>query len=191
MQKRLFRAIRGWLGHELAERESRAEAALGQVFRALPPLLPPADLAEEVLARIGLAPAVWRPAPLAWQWKAAFALCASASAVAVAWLASWIGSFLAGFRPGAMGEIAAGLASFGEWLVATGAAALVAGGQALARGLRVWEVLAHVGDLVSEVVSSPPLLAALLGATLLSLAAFKVLHGLLVPERSNGYVSSI
>jgi hypothetical protein len=165
-----------WLGAETADDDEAAEAALGALFAALPPVDPPPGLAQRVLAET-----VWAVDPTAAEmargwWRAAAVLAGLALATALAGgaLAPGVVALLdpAGAVSGALDGIVALLAAAGGW-VATAA--------------RLADVLPWLGTTALRVASSPEVAGGLIvGAALVALA-IGVLHQVLERDRRHSY----
>jgi hypothetical protein len=165
-----------WLGAETAEDDEAAEAALGALFAALPPVDPPRGLAQRVLAET-----VWAVDPSAAEmargwWRAAAVLAglALATALAAGALAPGVVALLdpAGAVAGALDGIVALVAAAGGW-VATAA--------------RLADVLPWLGTTALRVAASPEVAGGLLvGAALVALA-IGVLHQVLERDRRHSY----
>ena len=102
-------------------------------------------------------------------------LTAIGTAVAVVYLPSLLAAVWLGIRAGDPLELAA--------------AVLLGTTQRLVEGISFWRVLTNVVDLIAAGLSAPVGLAFLAGACALSAAAFRLLQGLLVSERSAGYAN--
>ena len=63
--------------------------------------------------------------------------------------------------------------------------------QRLGAGLAYWREASEAGAVLSSVFSSPTFLGVMAVSVLLSLVAFRLLHGLIDSERSARYVRSI
>ena len=167
MSRRLHQTVGRWLREERRGAAAAADAALRRVFRALPAPAPSAGFVERVMVGAGLAPA--RPAPAALGWRiviSASLVLAAGAAAAAPGLALRL---LRSVSPGA--------------LIRLGAEGVVETCQRLAEGLAVWQTLTSIGETLSQVLTAPPILAALLAATLLSAGGFRLLHGLLAVDR--------
>jgi hypothetical protein len=150
---------------------STAETELFQVFQSLPLAAPSESFAARVLERAGIVPApVTR---LTWSWRAALAvslvLAGLAAAVLPSVLVRLVGP-MALIRPL-------------EWA----AAAFVGIVHQLAAGLDFWSSLADAGHGIRLAFSTTPLFAAVLAGLLLSAIAFRVLNGLLHPDRRRSH----
>jgi hypothetical protein len=72
-----------------------------------------------------------------------------------------------------------------------GVGALVGVFHQLGLGLVIWRIFSAAGAILSSTLSSPMYLVALFSAVLLSFGAFRVLHEVMVSERSSRYVGSV
>ncbi len=174
MSRRLQRAFRSWMRLEMRGREERAEKALRRVFLSLPELPLPAGLAERILARAGIPPAVAAVPSLGLR------------------LAVALGLLLLGLSfvllPGTLATVAGLLAAVSWTEVAL--AGLVGLVQRVGEGLAVWRALSDVGGILAEALYSPKVLAVLTCSALLSAAAFRMLYGLMMQERRSRYAGS-
>jgi hypothetical protein len=178
VRRALHRAVERWLQVELGGPDSESERALVEVFARLPGPILPQGFADTVLVRAGLIPAR-SPEPswaTIWGLRAALSLCLALGALSLLMLPSVLPAVLGIVNPGKLAEF--------------GLAAVVGGIQRLGVGLVVWRGFSSVGEVLSSVVSTPRVLAALGGSALLSIGAFRVLQGLILYERSSHYVSS-
>jgi hypothetical protein len=162
---RLHLAVRRWLRIESAD-GAGSDRALRRVFRALP--APPlgAGFADRVMLAAGLAPRR-ATAPLAWRLALGGALTLAAAAAAVAPTIAF--GLLRRVSPGDLLQLAA--------------SAVVETCQRLGEGLAVWQTVNSIGEIFAEVLSTPPILTALLAASLLSAGGLRLLHGLLAIDR--------
>jgi len=71
-----------------------------------------------------------------------------------------------------------------------GVNALVGLSHQLGEGLVIWRALSAAGAILSSTLSSPQNLTALFLGVLLSLGALRVLHEVIIAERSSRYVGS-
>ena len=169
-----------WLAAEAAGRPEEAEAALAELFAALPRLVPPAGFAGRVMLAVALAPqALLRsparlPRPLRWTLRGLLA-------AAVALVALGVPSL-----PGL-------LAPAWEWLslarlLDSATACLVAASRWLAAAMSFWEGLARLGGGVAETVAAPPVAAVLLVSLAAAATALCFLADLIAHERSWSHV---
>lgn len=162
-------AMARWLGHELAGREAAGERALSRVFARLPRPLPSGGFAERVLLAAGLPSA--RARDLAGlEVRALVALACALSAISIFYLPSVFAALAATVRARGVVDLVAGL--------------LVELSQRMAASLAFWEALRRVGGVLAEIAATPAVMASLTLAVLVSVGAFRVLHELMVPERS-------
>jgi hypothetical protein len=157
-------ALDRWLAAEREEGAGDAEAALLELFAALPLAAPPAGFADRVLLRAGLRTAdgtdlfAWRPL------RIVLAFCLAATGFGALWLPPVLRS-LAGFL------------SVGN-LVNAGARAAVEATRGLTSALRVWDLLVTVGGAFAKIaqpLSLAPVMALLVVALLASSLAFQYL----------------
>lgn len=179
MKTRLEKAVHDWLHLEGQGADRQADEALQTVFSRLPEGPLPVGFADRVMARAGLMPAssVTPGWSASWVLRFVVSLCLALAATSV-----WM---LPGYMPAALGIF--NLASATE----VGVGALAGVLHQLGSGLVVWRVFSSAGSILSSTLSSPGYLLALLLAALFSLAAFRVLHEIVVSERSSRYVGSI
>lgn len=170
MSRRLHRAVRQWLAEE-RRGGAGAGRALGRVFEVLPPASPSPGFAERVMARAGLtaAPAV---VPLWWRIAVVGGTVLAAGSVVVG--------------PALVGGLMRWLSAAD--LIGLAAGAVVETCQRLGEGLALWRTLGVVGRTVTDALSTPPLITALLAAALMSAGGLRLLHGLVTVERRNGNV---
>lgn len=169
-------ALNRWLAAERAgdlDSSDVADAALREMFEALPLLAPAAGFADRVFARAGLQPAK----------RDAFAsfglrLLLAASLVALSLGAIWLPPTLR-----ALG----GLFSL-SGAVGLGARGLAEASRGLALVLRLGEWLFSLGRAVSEPLMAPQAMAALAVCLLVSGLAFRFLRDHISGERSLTYV---
>lgn len=179
MNRKLDRATRHWLQMEQEGHDEQADKALVGVFSRLPLESVPEGFADRIMVRAGLAPiptlgAAWTET---WGMRVVVSLCLVLTALSL-WL-------IPGYLPALFGIF--NLASATE--VAVGA--LVGISHQLGSGLVVWRIFSTAGSILSSAMSSPMYLMALFSAALLSFGAFRVLHEIVVSERSSRYVGSV
>jgi hypothetical protein len=170
--RKLEEAVRDWLRSEERGSEREAEQAFLRVFALLPVPEPSTIWMERTLTRIGLAP---RPVTAAsWAYRIAVGLSLA------------LASFALALVPSALATIArtVSLASLVDW----GAGLIVIVIQRLAQGITIWGVLARVGEGVAAAMASPPALASLLLALIVSFGVIRALSGLLALERRPSHV---
>lgn len=178
MIRRLNRAVRQWLQTEQSSPSEMAERALERVFSRLPPEPVPAGFADRVMARAGFAVA----APPRHSWAAVWGLRAIVSLcfVLVALFLLVIPSYL----PALLGIFNLSRAT------EMGVSGLVGLFHQLGSGLIVWRALSAAGAILSSTLSSPQYLTTLFLAALVSMGALRVLHEVIIAERSSRYVGS-
>lgn len=173
-------ALERWLEAEREDRADEAEAALLELFAALPILpmtAPAAGFADRVLVRAGLAPAArqdlfaWRPL------RILLALCLVAAGLGVLWLPPLL-RFLAGFW------------SLGG-AVRVGTRTLVDASGWLASALRFWDLLLTIVHALAQPLALPQVMAILMGGLLASSLAFRFLRDQITGERNWTYVDPI
>ena len=168
-------ALERWLAAEREDRADEAEAALLELFAALPLMAPPAGFADRVLARADLVEArqdlfAWRPL------RVVLALCLVATGFGALWLPPVL-RFLAGLWS------VSGVVRGGMRAVTDGAAWL-------ASALRVWDFLLTLAHALSRPLAVPQVMAVLVGCLLASGLAFRFLRDQITGER-NFYVDPI
>ncbi len=168
MRNRLNEAVARWLGAE-GGRGDAADAALRRVFEAWPLPSPSPGFVARVMAGAGLVPAP-RPLPLGWRVGLGLAMALAGAAAVVS------PAVLAGLARLVSPADVAGLA----------AGTLVEVCQRLGEGLALWQALATLGRTVTEALSTPPVLAALLAASLMSAGGLRVLLSLSAVSRRSG-----
>ncbi len=172
--RKLRNAVGRWLSEERAGAEERAERGLRRVFTRLPMPEPSAGFAARVLARYGLTPACETAGDLTgYRARAALLLAGLGMAVAVVYLPSLLAAVWVGIQAWNPLEVASAL--------------LLGATQRLVEGVTLWRALTQIGELLARILESPRVLALLVGACLLSAGAFRLLQGLIVPERSRGH----
>ena len=179
MNRKLDRATRNWLHLEQEGLDQQADEALVGVFSRLPLESIPAGFADRIMARAGLTPVptldhTWTAT---WGLRLVVSLCLALTALSL-----WV---IPGYLPALLGIF--NLASATE----LGVAALVGVFHQLGSGLVIWRAFSAAGSILSSAVSSPMYLMALFSAVLLSFGAFRVLHEIVVSERSSRYVGSV
>ena len=165
MKRRIHNAVDRWLRAERDAPEG-SDKALRRVFEALPVPSLPADFTERVMLGAGLT-APRRVAPIGWRIALVAALTVAAAATAT----------VPSVALGVWSRISAGA------VLRFAAGAVVETCQRLAEGLAVWQTVSSIGETFADVLSSPPILAFLLAATLLSAGGLRMLHGLLAIDR--------
>lgn len=167
-------ALDRWLAAEREGRDGEAEAALLELFEALPLAAPAAGFADRVLVRAGLqtaAPAdlfAWRPLQIV------LGLALFATGLGVLWLPSVL-------------RLLAGLWSVGG-AVQVGIRVVTGASDGLATALRVWDFLLSIVHALAQPLAVPQVQAILLLALLASGLAFRFLRDQIAGERNWTYV---
>ena len=180
MKRKLEKAVIHWLRLQREGRdEAAAETALRNAFSLMPYGAVPSDFSARVLAQLGIrAPLasvpVWRP-NLVLRWV----LCSCL----------FIGAWLTWFLPEIFPSLLALLNP--SRLADLGVGTFVTAAQSFGEGLVVWGALADISSKLAEVLATPQSLAVLASAVLVSILAFRTLHGLIASERSSRYVGSV
>lgn len=174
MERALKKTVVTWLNAEGEADPNRAETALRRVFLRLPRYAPPAGLLTAVLGRLGMEPRGLLSAPrLTPQWKALMAVAFALVAVLGGAMPRLLGALWIGLGPGRAIDLTAGF--------------LVGLTARLAESVLVWGALSGAARIVFESVSSPQMMTAIAAAALVSAAALRLLHGLLLSERNSRY----
>jgi len=167
-------ALDRWLAAERDGRDGEAEAALLELFEALPLTAPAAGFADRVLVRAGLQTAAsadlfaWRPL------RIVLGLALAATGFGVLWLPPVL-------------RFLAGLWSVGS-AVEAGIRVLTDAGQWLATALRIWDFLLTIVHALAQPLAVPQVMAVLLLALLASSLAFRFLRDQITGERNWTYV---
>lgn len=170
-------ALTRWLAAERDDRSGEAEAALLELFEALPQLAPPAGFADRVMERAGLQDRAVRHGFFAQRWtRLALAGCLFAMALSVLWLPQTL-------------LVLAGTWSVGG-LVDAGVRVLAGAGVWLAAAVRFGGWLFSLGSALSRPLATPQVAAIVGGCLLVSTLAFRFLRDL-IQERSWTYVDPI
>lgn len=171
-----------WLDAERDGRTEDAEAALLELFAAVPRLAPPAGFADRVLLRAGLA-APAAPAPgwshlFASRWvRALLVLCPLAIGVSMFWLPQLL-------------QVLGGLWGLGD-LVQMGTDSVVEGARWLGSLLGFWELFLTIARALATPLATTPGLGVVVVCLLVSLVAFRFLRDLITRDRSWTHVESI
>lgn len=168
-------AVDRWLAAERHDGDDQADAALLELFEALPLIAPPAGFADRVLLRAGI------PAK-----RDLFASRGARLAVALGLVALGFGGL---WLPPVLRVLAA-LWSFGG-LVQGGVQALAGAAQWLATALRAWDLLLTIGRALTQPLTTPQVTAGLVACLLISSFAFRFLRDQITGERSWTYVDPI
>lgn len=172
----LNNALSRWMMHERRGDETGAEKALGELLRGLPLAVPARGFAERVLRVAGVAAA---PRPAAWSSRAwPFRLVLGTSLL--------LGGLAAAYLPGLFLTLADPLDPRRpvEW----SASLLLGASRGLAEGLGWWDRLAELGIAVGRALATPGAAALLALCALASAIAFRLLCGLMTPERRHRHV---
>ena len=172
-------ALDRWLNAERDERpdaDTAADAALFELFEALPLIAPPAGFADRVLARAGIQ-AARRDLFASLGARLAAALCLVALSLGALWLPPVL-------------RYLAGLWSFGG-LVQSGVQALTLATEWLASAIRVGDPLWSIVGAIIQVLTMPQVMAGLLACLLVSSLAFRFLRDQITGERNWTYVDRI
>ncbi len=173
-----LQALARWLAAEAAGRDSEAEAALGQLFVALPSRAPAPGLAARVMAEVATPPVVAvRRGGL---WTAAAALLLA--------LAGW-GAALVGLTGGP----AAGRLSPAELLSALAEGAVTGFrwvGEWAVTALDLFSVLRRLTGALTVAASAAPVATALVAALLVAAAALGALQQLIERDRRLSHVET-
>jgi len=179
VNRKLKKAVFDWLQLQNEGREHQAEEALQKAFSLMPSEVIPSGFSSRVLAQLGIGVVpvpdpIWRP-----NWVLRFALCSCLL----------LGAWFAWILPGIFPSILA-LANLST-IAGVGVGTMVAAAQRFGEGLVVWRALADISSTLMLALTSPQSLAVLAFGALVSILAFRTLHGLIASERSSRYVSSV
>ncbi|HSF39985.1 MAG TPA: hypothetical protein VLT87_09350 [Thermoanaerobaculia bacterium] len=169
-------SLNRWLAAERDDRPDEAEAALFELFEALPLVAPPAGFADRVLARAGFlaAPASWFES----RWvRVTIALCLLATGLFLLWLPAAVKALAGTWSPGSPIELAARL--------------LVDWSLRLVAVLRLWDWFFTLGEALAKPLATPEVAAVLAGCLLVASLAFRFLRDLMTNERSWTYVDPV
>lgn len=170
-------ALNRWLAAERDDRSEEAEAALLELFEALPPLAPPAGFADRVLLRVAV-PAPVRASFFARPWaRLSVALCLLAAALSWLWLPGLLRALAGTWSLGGLFEASAHL--------------LVESTLGLASAIRFGGWFFSVGEALARPLLDPELSVILAGCLLVSIVAFRALRDLMTRERSWTYVDPV
>jgi len=167
-------ALARWLAAEREGLDGEAEAALLELFEAIPLAAPAAGFADRVLVRAGLQTAgpadlfAWRPL------RIVLGMALAATGLGVLWLPPVL-------------RFLAGLWSFGG-AVKGGIRVLTDASQWLATALRLWDLLVTIVHALAEPLAVPQVMAVLVLALLASGLAFRFLRDQITGERNWTYV---
>jgi hypothetical protein len=176
MRRSHHKALDRWLAAEREDHPEAAEAALFELFEALPLIAPPAGFADRVLVRAGLR-AAKRDLFASRGMRVVLALCLIATALGALWLPPTL-------------RLLAGVWSFGG-MVRGGIQALIEGTQWLGSAFRVWDLLYTIGRALTEPLMLPQVTAVLLACLLASSLALRFLRDQISGERNWTYVDPV
>jgi hypothetical protein len=179
VDRKLNRALNSWLKLEQKGLNQQADEALVGLFARLPLEPIPAGFADRLMARAGFEPVA--TSGVGWTANLGIRMVVSLCLALMA-LSLWL---IPGYLPALLGLF--NLATLTELAVG----ALVGVFHQLGFGLVIWRIFSTAGTIVSSTLSSPIYLMALFSAVLMSFGAFRLLHEIVVSERSSRYVSSI
>ena len=171
-------SLNRWLAAERDDRPEAAEAALFELFEALPLVAPPAGFADRVLARAGFLAA---PASLferRWA-RVAIALCLLATGLFLLWLPVTLKALADtwSWSLGSPVELAVRLLVDWSLWVAT--------------VLRLWDWFFTLGEALAKPLATPEVAAVLAGCLVVASLAFRLLRDLMTNERSWTYVDPV
>jgi hypothetical protein len=166
-------ALDRWLAAERGDRPEEADAALAELFEALPPIAPPAGFADRVLARAGIQ-AVSGDLFASRGVRLVLTACLVATGLGTLWLPPTLRAL-------------AGLWSLSD-LVQGGVQALIGGTQWLASALRLWDLLLTIGRALTQPLTLPQVTAILMVCLVTSSLAFRFLRDQISGERNWTYV---
>jgi hypothetical protein len=173
-------ALDRWLAAERDDRpeaDANAEAALFELFEALPLIVPPAGFADRVLVRAGLQMAAKRDL-FASRWvRLLVVLCLASLGLGFLWVPPVL-------------RFLAGLWSFGG-VVQGGVRVLTDATQWLTSKLWVWDLLLDVSRAITQALTAPQVMGGLLVCLLVSSVAFRLLRDQISGERNWTYVDPI
>lgn len=169
-------ALDRWLAAERDERPQEAEAALLELFEALPLIAPPAGFANRVLVRAGLK-AARRDLFASRGMRLVLALCLAAVSLGALWL------------PPTLRALASLWSLSG--VVRGGVQALIDATQWLASALRLGELLLTVGRALTEPLTLPQVTAMLLVCLLASSLGLRFLRDQITGKRNWTYVEPV
>jgi len=170
-------ALDRWLAAERDDRSEAAEAALFELFEALPLIAPPAGFADRVLVRAGLQTAARRDL-FASRWvRLLVVLSLTSVGLGVLWLPPVL-------------RFLAGLWSFGG-VVQGGVRTLTDATQWLTSKLWVWDLVLDLSRAITQALTAPEVMGGLLVCLLISSVAFRLLRDQISGERNWTYVDPI
>jgi hypothetical protein len=167
-------ALDRWLAAERHDEADEADAALLELFEALPLIAPPAGFADRVLLRSGIQFAAKRDLFASWGARLAVSLSLVALGLGTLWLPPVL-------------RLLANLLSV-SGLVQGGVRALVGATQWLAVALRAWDLMLTIGRAITQPLTMPQVTAGLVVCLLISSLAFRLLRDQINGERNWTYV---
>jgi hypothetical protein len=176
-------ALARWLAAEQAGHDEDAEAALLELFEALPPMAPPAGFADGVMARWSLenarqavaVPAAHRgPVPVWARWLLGFGLLSAGAA----FFLLPVVLIALGALTGSVGSL-----SLAEVLQA-GVRGLSGASQGVATLVGFWQALATAVEALTPSLAAPRIVGAVALCLAVSVASFRFLRELVSRERS-------
>jgi hypothetical protein len=165
-----------WLAAERGGRPEAAEAALAEVFAALPLLAPPAGFADRVLVRAGIM-AARRDVFASRAVRLVLALCLVAVGLGTLWLPPTLRTL-------------AGLWSLSDLVQGT-VQALIEATRWLASVLRLWDLVLTIGRALTQPLTLPQVTAILVACLLASSLGLRFLRDQISGERNWTYVDPI
>lgn len=163
-----------WLAAEAEGLDAEAEAALFELFEALPSWAPPAGFADRVLAGVGIVGMAPARDLFASRWAR---LAVAASLVAMSLAALWLPSLLVALKALVAPFTVGGLIQAASLAVADAARWAVSAVELGDRAFRL-------GDALSKSLATPPVVAAMAACLAVSTLAFRFLLDLISRERS-------
>lgn len=176
MRRSHHKALDRWLAAERSDRPDAAEAALFELFEALPLIAPPAGFADRVLARAGIQ-AARRDLFASRGVRLVLALCLTAIGLGALWLPPTLWTL-------------AGIFSLSD-LLAAWVQALTEAVRWLGSALRLWDLLLTVGRALTQPLTMPQVTAVLVACLLASSLAFRFLRDQISGERNWTYVDPV
>jgi hypothetical protein len=168
-------ALNRWLAAERDDRAAESEAALLELFAALPLVAPPAGFADRVLVRAGLQTAAVPADLFAWRpLRVVLGLALAATGFGVLWLPPLL-------------HFLVGLWSVGG-AIQGGIRVLTDAGQWLATTLRIWDFLVTIVHDLAQPLAVPQVMAVLVLSLFASSLAFRYLRDQITGERNWTYV---
>jgi hypothetical protein len=166
-----------WLAADSEGLDAEAEAALLELFEALPPLAPPAGFADRVLARAwpaGMPAAAPARDLFASLWAR---LAVAASLVAMSLAVLWLPPLLVALKA-LLGRFTLG------GLIQAASLAVADAARWAVSAIELWDWAFRLGDALSSSLATPPVVAAMVACLAVSTLAFRFLLDLISRERS-------